>query len=74
MSDLNAYDGLYLNIVDLLRQIERMAGNESELYGMVDDARVLAIENAPGGWLVEDAVGGVRTDEPGRYHRQGDEA
>ena len=57
MSDLNTYDGIFLDLIALLERVERLQGNESPLYEMLDEARVQAIVSAPGGWSVEDVMG-----------------
>ena len=57
MSDLNAYDGVYLDLIALLGRVERLLGNESELYEALDEVRLQAIVSAPAGWSLEDATG-----------------
>jgi hypothetical protein len=53
---LNAWDGVYLDLVALQDRIMRAAGDRkgADLYRLLGDARREAERIAPGGWSVTD--------------------
>lgn len=61
--DLEPYDTIFLELIELTKRVEAVLGNESPLFEALDEARVIAIDRAPAGWHPEDVLEPMRVEE-----------